>query len=58
MVEAVAQAAQRRRCAPSMEVFKARLDGALGFLSWWGAALPMTEGLDQVIFKITTQTFL
>mgnify|MGYP007083816592 CR=1 FL=1 len=22
--------------APSLEVFKARLDGALGSLSWWG----------------------
>jgi len=42
----LAQAAQRRRCAPSMEVFKARLDGALGFLSWWGAALPMAGVLE------------
>jgi len=24
--------------APSLEVLKARLDGALGSLSWWGAA--------------------
>jgi len=27
--------------APSLMVLKARLDGALGSLSWWGAALPM-----------------
>ena len=27
--------------APSLEAFKARLDGALGSLSWWVAALPM-----------------
>ena len=26
--------------APSLEALKARLDGALGSLSWWGAALP------------------
>ena len=32
--------AQRSCGAPSLEVLKARLDGALGSLSWWGAALP------------------
>jgi len=26
---------------PSLEVLKARVDGALGSLVWWGAALPM-----------------
>ena len=26
--------------ATSLEALKARLDGALGSLSWWGAALP------------------
>jgi len=26
--------------APKLDAFKARLDGALGSLSWWGAALP------------------
>jgi len=30
--------------APSLEVFKARLDGALDSLSWWVAALPMAGG--------------
>jgi len=29
--------------APSLEVLKARLDGALGSLSWWEAALPKAE---------------
>jgi len=32
--------------APSLEVLKARLDGALGSLSWWEAALPMAERLE------------
>ena len=27
--------------APSMEVFRARLDESLGSLIWWGATLPM-----------------
>jgi len=27
--------------APFLKVLKARLDGALGSLSWWGAALPI-----------------
>jgi len=27
--------------APSLEALKATLDGALGSLSWWVAALPM-----------------
>ena len=30
--------------APSLEVFKARLDGALGSLSWWVAALTTAGG--------------
>ncbi|EOB00325.1 hypothetical protein Anapl_16553, partial [Anas platyrhynchos] len=30
--------------APSLEVFKARLDGALGNLGWWEASLPMARG--------------
>ena len=29
--------------APSLEVFKARLDVALGSLSWWVAILPTAE---------------
>ena len=31
--------------APSLEVFKARLDGALGNLVWWEVSLPMAEGV-------------
>ena len=38
--------------APSLEAFKARLDGALGSLSWWGAALPMAGGWNWVGFKV------
>jgi len=30
--------------APSLKVLKARLDGALGSLSCWVAALPVAEG--------------
>lgn len=29
--------------SPSMEAFKARLDGILGILIWWLATLPMAE---------------
>ena len=29
----------------SMEVFKGRLDGALGSLIWWKVSLPMAVGL-------------
>ena len=32
--------------APSLEMLKARLDGILGSLSWWVAALPMAGGLE------------
>ena len=32
---------------PSLEVSKARLDGALGSLSWWVAALPTATGLER-----------
>ncbi|KFP60765.1 PDZ domain-containing protein 2, partial [Cariama cristata] len=33
--------------APSLEVFKARLDGALSNLVWWKVSLPMAVGLEQ-----------
>ena len=39
--EVLAKAAQKGCGAPSLETLKARLDGALRSLSWWGAALPM-----------------
>jgi len=31
---------------PSLEVFKARLDGALSSLVYWKVSLPMAEGLE------------
>jgi len=36
--------------APSLEVFKVRLDGALSNLGWWKMSLPMAGGLDWMIF--------
>jgi len=33
--------------APSLEVFKARLDGALSNLVWWKMSLPMAGGLER-----------
>jgi len=45
--------------APSLEVLKARLDGILGSLSWWVAALPVAWGWDRMGFKsLPTQTIL
>ena len=38
--------------APSLEVLKARLDGTLGSLSWWVAALLMAMGWDCMVFKV------
>jgi len=32
--------------APSLAVFKARLDGALSTLVWWKMSLPMAGGLE------------
>ncbi|PKU49003.1 hypothetical protein llap_656 [Limosa lapponica baueri] len=32
--------------APSLEVFEARLDGALSNLVWWDVSLPMAGGLE------------
>ena len=32
--------------APFLQAFKAGLDGALSSLSWWVAALPMTDVLE------------
>jgi len=31
---------------PSLEVFKARLDGALSNLVWWKVSLPMVGGME------------
>jgi len=40
--ETLAQVAQRSCGFPSLEVFKARSDGALSNLVWWKVSLPMT----------------
>lgn len=32
--------------APSLDVLKARMDGAVGNMIWWLAVLPMAEGLE------------
>jgi len=32
--------------APSLAVFKARLDGALSSLVWWKMSLPIAAGLE------------
>ena len=45
-------AAQRSCGAPTLEAPKAGLYGALGSLSWWGAALPMAGGWGWVGFKV------
>ena len=37
---------------PCLEVFEARLDGALGSLSWWVAALPTAQRWDWVCFEV------
>jgi len=38
--------------APPLEVLKARLDGALGNLSWWVSALPMAGDWNWVSCKV------
>ena len=38
--------------APSLEVFKARFNGALGSLIWWVATLPMTGAWNWMIFEV------
>jgi len=38
--------------APSLAVFKARLDGALSTLGWWKMSLLMAEGWNQMIYKV------
>ena len=43
----------------AVEVLKARLDGILGSLSWWVAALPVAWGWGRMGFKsLPTQTIL
>jgi len=38
--------------APSLAVFKARLDGALSTLVWWKMSLLMARGWNQMISKV------
>ena len=38
--------------APSLKVFSARLDGALGIRSGWGAALLTAGGWNWKVFKV------
>ena len=38
--------------APSLEVLKARLDGALGSLGWWEVSLPMAGDWNWVVFRV------
>ena len=40
---------------PSLEVFKARLDGALSNLTYWKVFLPMAGGWNQMIFKVPSK---
>jgi len=42
--------------APSLAVFKARLDGALSNLVWWKVSLPMAGGWNRMIYKIPSNT--
>ena len=45
--------------APSLEVFKARLDGALGGLVWWEVSLPMAGvGTRGSLRSLPTPTIL
>ena len=38
--------------APSLEVFRDRLDGALGSLMWWVAVLPTAGGCNWMAFRV------
>ena len=38
--------------APSLAVFKARLDGALSSLVWWKVSLPMAGAWNEMILKV------
>jgi len=44
--EGLAQVANRSCGCPSLEVFKARLDAAVGTLNWWLVTLFMAVGLE------------
>jgi len=38
--------------APSLQMLKARLDGALGSLSWWEVSLPTAGGWNWMVIKV------
>jgi len=38
--------------APSLAVFKARLDGALSTLGWWKGSLPTAGGWNKMVHKV------
>ena len=40
--------------APSLEVFKARLDEALGSLFWWKVSISMEGGLEMDYLKFSS----
>jgi len=44
--------------APSLEVLKPRLDGALSSLSWGGAALPTTRDWNWMGFEVPSNPSL
>ena len=37
---------------PSLEAFKARLDGAVSNLVWWEASLPIAGGWNEMVLKV------
>jgi len=43
--------------APSLAVFKARLDGALSNLVWWKMSLLMAGGWNQMILKVPSNPY-
>jgi len=38
--------------APSLEVFKARLDEALSTLGWWNVSLPVAGVWNEVVYRV------
>jgi len=42
--------------APSLTVFKGRLDEALSNLVWWKVALPTAGGGNKMIFKVPSNS--
>ena len=46
---------RRAADAPSLEVFKAKLDGALGSLIWWMGSLSMAGSWNWVVLKVPSK---